>query len=173
MNEDDSSSSTTYVYHSDNEDDDSRYTNDTESDVYNDDLDITGPVLQVDTNTSNTDSDDANHVVGLVDVNNNAQEREEADDTMPLIQPVNKRLKGEEHFNRLGQQVAAKNIGPQCNSKFCQKSKVRNCDRFSEEQITQIFHKFWAMMSWRERRAYVQALVDKVLIHVRVYISYV
>ena len=92
---------------------------------------------------------------------------------MPLIQPVNKRLKGEEHFNRLGQQVAAKNIGPQCNSKLCQKSKARNCDRFSEEQKTQIFHKFWAMMSWRERRAYVQTLVDNVLIHVRVYISYV
>ena len=34
---------------------------------------------------------------------------------MPLIQPVNKRLKDEEHFNRLGQQVAAKNIGSQCN----------------------------------------------------------
>ena len=88
---------------SDNEDDDSRYTNDTESDVYNDDLDITGPVLQVHTNTSNTDSDDANHAVGLVDGNNNDQEREEANDTMPLIQPVNKRLKGEEHFNRLGE----------------------------------------------------------------------
>ena len=56
MNEDDSSSSTTDVYHSDNEDDDSRYTNNTESDVYTDDLEITGPVLQVDTNTSNTDS---------------------------------------------------------------------------------------------------------------------
>ena len=84
MNEDDSSSSTTDVYHSDNEDDDSRYMNNSESDVYNDDLDITGPVLQVDTNTSNTDSDDANHAVGLVDVNNNDQEREAAHDTMPL-----------------------------------------------------------------------------------------
>ena len=68
---------------------------------------------------------------------------------MPLIQPFNKQLKGEEHFNRLGQQVAAKNIGPQCNSKFCQKSKVRNCDRFSKEQSI-IFHKFWAMMSWND-----------------------
>ena len=73
MNEDDSSSSTTDVYHSDNEDDDSRYTNNSESEVYNDDLDITGPVLQVDTNTSNTDSDDVNHAVGLADVNNNDQ----------------------------------------------------------------------------------------------------
>ena len=159
MNEDDSSSSTTDVYHSDNEDNDSRYTNDTESDVYIDDLDITGPVLQVDTNTSNIDSDDANHAVGLVDVNNNDQERKEAADTMPLIQPVYKRLKDEEHFNRLRQQVAANNICPQCNSKFCQKSKVRNCDRFNEEQRSQIFHKFWAMMSWRECRVSTRHLL--------------
>ena len=76
---------------------------------------------------------------------------------MPLIQPVNKRLKGEEHFNRLGQQVAAKDIGPHCNPKLCQKSKVRNCDRFSEENsnISQILGN-----DVMERRAYVQALVD-------------
>ena len=68
MNEDDSSSSTTDVYQWDNKDDDSRYTTNSESDVYNDDLDITGPVLQVDTNTSNTDFDDANHAAIIFQV---------------------------------------------------------------------------------------------------------
>ena len=52
-------------------------------------------------------------------------------------------------------------LGPACTSISCLKSKVRYCDRFAEEDRNKIFHKFWKLLHWNQKRTYVRSLVDR------------
>src|SRR5277367_3469633 len=53
-------------------------------------------------------------------------------------------------------------LGPTCTSTFCQKSKTRNCDQFSEADRTLLHETFWQTMDWQQRKVYVSTLVDSV-----------
>ncbi|XP_033127156.1 uncharacterized protein LOC117124927 [Anneissia japonica] len=53
-------------------------------------------------------------------------------------------------------------MGPPCQSKFCEKSKFRECQLLTEEDRREIFERFWTMESWEARRAYITALINKV-----------
>ncbi|CAH0731344.1 unnamed protein product, partial [Brenthis ino] len=55
----------------------------------------------------------------------------------------------------------AKILGPPCTSSFCQKSKLRGCQRFEEETRKSIHDKFWKTMNWDQRRVYVAGLVTR------------
>ena len=72
-----------------------------------------------------------------------------------------KRLKGEQRKRKTGEDVPPAEMGPPCQSTFCLKSKFRNCQLITEEQRSQIFHKFWSLNSSGERRVYIQALVTR------------
>lgn len=51
-------------------------------------------------------------------------------------------------------------MGPNCKSKRCEKSKKRQCASFSEEDRIQIFSAFWKKMDWAQRKVYASALID-------------
>ncbi|CAG9792709.1 unnamed protein product [Diatraea saccharalis] len=55
----------------------------------------------------------------------------------------------------------AKMMGPPCTSSFCQKSKLRGCQRFEEETRKSKHDKFWKTMNWDQRRVYVAGLVTR------------
>jgi len=57
---------------------------------------------------------------------------------------------------------AAKQIGPTCNSKFCEKSSKRMCNTFSENDRLNIFTYFWTNLNWDEKQMYVSFLVKKI-----------
>lgn len=81
-----------------------------------------------------------------------------------------KRMRGEEYLgyskpkDRKFQQDTlrqARRLGPTCVSNFCKKSKVRGCDRFSEDCRKDIHSNFWKKMTWDQRRVYVTGLVTR------------
>lgn len=52
--------------------------------------------------------------------------------------------------------------GVTCNSKMCEKSKLRECNMINEEERKAIFREFWDKMSWDQRRIYIAGLVDSI-----------
>jgi len=52
-------------------------------------------------------------------------------------------------------------MGECCNCKISLKSKILKCREINEEERCDIFKKFWADMSWNERKVYVNLLVIK------------
>lgn len=75
-----------------------------------------------------------------------------------------KRLKGEPYNCRSGKDIGAAQMGPPCQSQFCQKAKNRNCPSVTEEERSSVFQQFWQMKTWDERRLYVRTLITKVRI---------
>lgn len=49
----------------------------------------------------------------------------------------------------------ARRIKPACDSLFCKKSKLRNCDNIDEEKRRELFETFWKKMSWDQRKMFV------------------
>jgi len=45
-------------------------------------------------------------------------------------------------------------------SKRCEKSKVRHCNDFTEEDRRNIFDQFWGTMDWNQRKVYVNGIVE-------------
>lgn len=62
---------------------------------------------------------------------------------------------------------AAKQIGPTCNSKICEKSSKRMCNTFSENDRLNILTYFWTNLNWDEKQMYVSFLVKKVPVECR------
>ncbi|MPC54043.1 hypothetical protein E2C01_047950 [Portunus trituberculatus] len=71
-----------------------------------------------------------------------------------------KQLKSEQRKRTTGKDVPPAEMGLLCKSTFCLKAKTHNCQFIAEEQRSQIFHKFWSVNSWDERRVYIQALIS-------------
>lgn len=55
----------------------------------------------------------------------------------------------------------ARQLGPSCNSKFCEKSKVRGCQKLTEECRQNIYSNFWNTLNWDQRKTYVLGLVTR------------
>ncbi|XP_022829230.1 uncharacterized protein LOC111358350 [Spodoptera litura] len=55
----------------------------------------------------------------------------------------------------------ARKLGDRCNSQFCRKSKVRNCERFENERRQEIHTNFWKNLNWDQRKVYVVGLVNR------------
>lgn len=55
----------------------------------------------------------------------------------------------------------ARKLGSACNSEFCRKSQVRNCQKFNDEKRLEIHDNFWKQMNWDQRKVYVAALVSR------------
>lgn len=60
-------------------------------------------------------------------------------------------------------------IGPCCSSKYCEKSKVRHCEKFDESTRSKIFRSFWNLSPWSAKRIFVQGLVKSVKINKSIY----
>lgn len=73
-----------------------------------------------------------------------------------------KRLKGENYKNPMGQERPPKTMGPPCTSQHCLKSEKRSCELLTEEHRTDIFNNFWSMPFWETRKLYIQTLVQNV-----------
>jgi len=56
----------------------------------------------------------------------------------------------------------ARKIGPTCCSKACEKSSIRMCNSFSEDDRLKIFNDFWSNLNWDEKKLYVTFLVKKI-----------
>lgn len=52
-------------------------------------------------------------------------------------------------------------LGPPCTSPVCKKSKVRQCEKLTEESRKELFNLFWSTMTWDQRKVYVASLVKK------------
>lgn len=48
-----------------------------------------------------------------------------------------------------------RSMGPPCTSDFCNKSAVRRCDEFTEDNRNNVFEAFWKSMDWSQRKSYV------------------
>lgn len=48
-----------------------------------------------------------------------------------------------------------KEMGRRCESDFCKKSRLRDCEDISEEQRLEIFNRFWRQMNWDQRKMFV------------------
>lgn len=70
--------------------------------------------------------------------------------------------KDEDGKYKLIKEVGSRKIGPPCTSKKCQKSKVFQCNLFTEIERTEIFKKFWEYLTWDMKRTYISSLVDSV-----------
>lgn len=55
----------------------------------------------------------------------------------------------------------ARQLGDRCNSQFCKKSNVRNCEKFNDEIRMEIHNCFWKQMNWDQRKVYVAGLVTR------------
>lgn len=53
----------------------------------------------------------------------------------------------------------ARKLGEKCDSTTCLRSKVINCEKFSESERENIFKKFW-QLSWEEKKMFVCSLID-------------
>lgn len=49
----------------------------------------------------------------------------------------------------------AREMGERCNSDFCRRSKLRGCDRLTEETRLEIHQHFWKRLNWDQRKVYV------------------
>lgn len=56
----------------------------------------------------------------------------------------------------------ARKMGPSCSSKYCEKSKVRHCQKFDETTRSKIFRSFWNLSPWSAKQVFVQCLVKSV-----------
>lgn len=54
----------------------------------------------------------------------------------------------------------ARKLGEACKSSKCMRSKVINCEKFTETVRLNIFKEYWKM-SWIEKKMFVSSLVDK------------
>ncbi|KAL3995807.1 RISC-loading complex subunit TARBP2 [Sarotherodon galilaeus] len=73
-----------------------------------------------------------------------------------------KRLKGENYKNTMGQERPPKAMGPPCTSQHCFKSTTRSCELLTEVERRGIFNNFWSMPSWETRKVYIQTVVENV-----------
>ncbi|XP_050309275.1 uncharacterized protein LOC126745457 [Anthonomus grandis grandis] len=56
----------------------------------------------------------------------------------------------------------SRQLGKRCESKKCQKSKTkRQCDLIGEEEIQELFRRFWADIDWKQRKTYVNVIVTQ------------
>lgn len=83
-----------------------------------------------------------------------------------------KRMHGENYYG-FDSQITIKNrrttpqtierkarvIGPPCSSQLCVRRSSRHCSKFSQKDRQELFDTFWKM-TWKEKRAHVQSLVD-------------
>lgn len=53
-----------------------------------------------------------------------------------------------------------RSLGPPCTSSFCERSKKRQCLRFTETIRQHIFERFWKTLGWDERKAFIIESVD-------------
>lgn len=53
-------------------------------------------------------------------------------------------------------------MGPRCCCKLCQKSKVRHCSAFTDEDRQEMFSSFWGM-DWSQKKVYVSTMVDSAM----------
>lgn len=82
----------------------------------------------------------------------------------------NKRMAGLEYVgfttkdNKIKQDKIrkAREMGPPCSSKYCEKSKVRHCEKFDESTRSKIFRSFWDLSPWSAKQIFVQCLVKSV-----------
>lgn len=51
-------------------------------------------------------------------------------------------------------------LGPRCSSKFCLKSKERNCHDVDENKRSDNFNTFWEDLDWDQKQIYIASLVD-------------
>ncbi len=56
----------------------------------------------------------------------------------------------------------AREMGPSCSSKYCDKSKVRHCNKFDDSTRSKIFKSFWNLPHWSAKQLLVQGLVKSV-----------
>lgn len=56
----------------------------------------------------------------------------------------------------------ARGMGPRCSSKFCQKTKLRHCEKFNESTRSKIFRSFWNLPLWSSKQILIQGLVKGV-----------
>ncbi|KAJ8721005.1 hypothetical protein PYW08_006470 [Mythimna loreyi] len=49
----------------------------------------------------------------------------------------------------------ARSMNPACDSTFCTRSKLRNCNNIHADKRMELFETFWKKMSWEQRRIYV------------------
>lgn len=60
----------------------------------------------------------------------------------------------------------ARQQGPRCASKFCERSSLRQCNIFDEKERKELFDKFW-QMNWEQKRMYICRLVKDISIKER------
>lgn len=53
-----------------------------------------------------------------------------------------------------------RSLGPPCTSSFCERSKKRQCSRFTETIRQHIFDRFWKTLGWDERKTFIVESVD-------------
>lgn len=53
-----------------------------------------------------------------------------------------------------------RSLGPACDSPFCERSTKRQCAQFTEEIRQNIFDRFWKILGWDERKAFIIESVD-------------
>ena len=53
-----------------------------------------------------------------------------------------------------------RNLGLNCNSRACLRSKIRKCNVVSEQQRKQLFQQFLNTMDWGQRKVFVKGLID-------------
>lgn len=52
-------------------------------------------------------------------------------------------------------------MGPRCTSRLCEKSKIRNCSKMTDDERKLLFNHFWSKMSWDQRKVYICSLVTQ------------
>ncbi|CAL8094746.1 unnamed protein product [Orchesella dallaii] len=62
----------------------------------------------------------------------------------------------------LSKKKPARELKESCSSPKCRRSKLRNCDMFSETDRQAIFIQFWKDLDWDQKRVYVLSLTEKV-----------
>lgn len=69
------------------------------------------------------------------------------------------RNKGQKH--KRGADREARQMGPRCTSRLCEKSKIRNCSKMTDDERKLLFNHFWSKMSWDQRKVYICSLVTQ------------
>lgn len=72
-----------------------------------------------------------------------------------------KRLKGEKYNSKSGKENSEKKMGAKCVSAYCAKSEKRKCNLITQQDRQAVFDLFWSLESWKERRRYINTLVQK------------
>lgn len=58
-----------------------------------------------------------------------------------------------------GKERNEREMGPPCNSKGCEKTKLRQCKEINETEREQLFNTFWSDLSWDQKKIYIGSLV--------------